>query len=337
MYEICVFGINYKLSSQEIRERFVVNNGGLPKKLYAIAHIFEEAVILSTCNRTEIYFADSNNRLKERVTDYVKDVFEIKGASLETFYFFTQKEAIEHLFKIASSLDSMVIGEAQILGQVKEAYKVALENKTTGKILNTIFQHSFKVAKRIRTETEIARGNHSVSSIACSLSEEKLGNLADKTVMIIGAGKTGEITLQHLVRRGTKTIFVGNRTFDKAEALAERFGGYAIHFDECFNKITTCDLIISQTHSPHYIIRREDIPAIRKKPLVIIDLALPRDIELEVGLLPDVFLFNIDSLGEVVKKNIKIRKEEITKANVIINEEIKKTGRCLLSTLNLEL
>lgn len=323
MKNFAVFGINYKIAKSEIREKVALNSSLLCDALNIGCEIFDEVVLLSTCNRTEIYVADSKDSLKERLENYIKDFFKIEEGILKQFYFFSQKEALFHLMRVASSLDSMVVGEAEILGQLKSAYKLSLAKKTAGKTLNTMFQHSFRVAKRIRTETDIAKGNHSIPSIACCVALEKLFDLKDKTVMVIGGGKISCITLKHLIDKGTKTIFVGNRTFEKACELAKRFGGIALHLKDCFERLSECYLVISQTSSPHCIIREKDIPSDRKKPLVLIDLAIPRDIEPSINL-PDVFLYNIDSLQETSNKIIKKREEEIKEALLIIEEELNK-------------
>lgn len=322
MKNFAVLGINHKIANEEMREKVALNSSSISDVLNIASKDFDEVILLSTCNRIEIYVASSKDNLKERLADYVKKIWNVEPAFLEKFYFFSQTEAIEHLFNVAASLDSMVVGEVEILGQLKSAYKIALEKKTVGKTLHTIFQHSFRVAKRIRTETDIAKGNHSIPSIACRLALEKLVNLKDKTVMTIGAGKISMVTLKHLVGKGTKTIFVGNRTYEKTEELAKRFGGIALHFKDCFERFPECDMIISQTSSPHYIIKCNDIPFVRKKPLILIDLAIPRDIEPKIGEMPDVFLYNLDSFQEIADKTIKKRFKERKKALLIIKEEI---------------
>ncbi len=319
--KVAVWGINYKTASAEGRENVAVANTNVPELLKRLTKQFEEAVVISTCNRTEVYVvAKDTSGLKDRLSHFFLNgqVDKIQ----DKLYLYTDIDVAKHLFKVASSIDSMVVGETQILGQVKDAYKTALRQESTGKYLNQLFQHSFRVAKRIRTETNIARGNHSVSSVACCLAEEKLGNLKDKQVMIIGAGKIGETTLQYLVKKGIKAIFVGNRTFKKAEELTRRFGGVALHFKDCFEKMAECDLIICQTSSPHYIIRYENISNKRKRPQILLDLAIPRDIEPTVAELENIFLYNIDSLKKIIDKSLGMRKKESLKAEAIIEEEL---------------
>lgn len=322
--KIAALGISHKTAPAEVREKVSVKSSRLPALLEELAGEFEEAVLLSTCNRTEVYVSCLGQDVKERLANVLLNGSHRNKELRSRLYFYSGVEAAEHLFRVASSLDSMVVGETQILGQVKEAYQIALGQNATGGHLNRLFQHSFRVAKRVRSETGIGRGNYSVSSLACRLAEEKLGGLLDKQVMIIGAGKTGEVTLQHLVKKGIKAIFVGNRTFAKAEAMTGRFGGSAIHFKDCLKRLGECDLVISQTSSPHYIIRAGNIPLERKKPLVLVDLAIPRDIEPQAAELEDVFLYNIDSLQEIVDKGLKTREREARKAERIIEEEIEK-------------
>ncbi|MEW6681082.1 MAG: glutamyl-tRNA reductase [bacterium] len=315
-----VLGINHKVAKGELREMVALNSSSIKDGLRFAKRAFEEIVLLSTCNRTEVYVADSRDSLRERLTDYIKGFFKIDLSLLERFYFFSQEEALKHLFRVAGSLDSMVVGEVEILGQLKSAYRIACENKTTGKTMNSIFQHSFRVAKRIRTETDIAKGNYSIPSIACRIASEKLGDLRDKTTIVIGAGKISSVTLKHLVDKGVKTIFVGSRTFKRADELAKRFNGIALHLKDCFEKLSECDLLISQTSSPHYIIK--DIPDKRKNPLVLIDLAIPRDIEPNIGRAPGVFLYNLDSFQGVIDKTLKTREYGRKKAEAIIKEEM---------------
>ncbi|MEW6103511.1 MAG: glutamyl-tRNA reductase [bacterium] len=320
MKSFAVFGINHKVAKEDMREKVALNSSSIKDAIDIAKKTFDEAVLISTCNRTEVYVVSSENSLKERLRDYIRNLFKIELNLLEQFYFFSQTEALTHLFRVAGSLDSMVVGEVEILGQIKNAYRLAQEKKTTSKAINTMFQHSFRVAKRIRTETDIAKGNYSIPSIACNVAYEKLGDLRDKTVMVIGAGKISEITLKHLVDKGVKTIFVGNRTFERALELAKRFNGIALHFNDCFEKLGQCNLVISQTSSPHYIIK--DIPDKRKNPLVLIDLAVPRDIEPNIGNLFGVFLYNLDSFQGIIDRTMKIRKDEREKAEEIIKEEI---------------
>lgn len=328
MNSLAVLGINHHQAKVEVREQAACGPARLSKLYQDLNASSFGAVVLSTCNRAEIYFSSpggDEKDIKARMAGLLLNGHhkELK----DSLYFYSQKEAIRHLFRVAASLDSMVIGETQILGQIKDAYQSALNHKTTDKDLNRLFQHSFRVAKRVRTETDIARGNHSVSSLACRLAADRLGGLEDKKAMIIGAGKTGESTLQHLVKRGIKAIFVGNRTFSKAEDLAKRFGGLAVHFKDCFEKMAECNLVICQTSSPHYIIRYGDIPDKRKSPLVLIDLAIPRDIAHEVSGLADVFLYNLDSLQAMTESTIKIREKEVLKAQRIIDEEVRESIR----------
>lgn len=321
MKTLAVFGINHKRAKSDIRGKIALNTSLLAEALNIPRRMFDEVILLSTCNRMEIYVADQDN-LKGRLKSYVKGLFNIEEEHISRFYFFSQKEALSHLIKVASSLDSMIVGETEILGQLKAAYNLALEKKAAKKTLSRIFQYAFRVAKRIRTETNIAKGNYSIPSIACCVASERLQGLKDKTAMVIGGGKISCITIKNLIEKGTKTIFIANRTFKKTEELAKRFGLIGLNFNDCFERFNICDLIISQTSSPHYIIRKDDIPPLRKRPLVLIDLAIPRDIEETIKEMEDVFLYDIDSFQEISNKTLKEREGEIKKALLIIEEEV---------------
>jgi len=324
--EIGVWGINHKRASSSVREKVAISSKEIPLVLQRLHQFFKEVVFLATCNRTEVYFITED---VEKGRGILTNIF-LSGQEKikERFYLYLNIDAVRHLFEVAASLDSMVIGETQILGQVKDAYNVALHYKTTGKYLNRLFQHALRIAKRIRTETDIARGSHSIPSVSCKMASLKLNGLKNKKAMIIGAGKTGKITLQYLLKEGMSTIFVTSRTFKRAEELTKRFGGFPLNFKDCFGKMAECDLIISQTSSPHYIIRKENIRPERKKPQVFIDLAIPRDIEGDIAKLPGIFLYNLDSIQRLVDKDIEKRKMEAKRAYEIIEEELKNRKFC---------
>ena len=234
-------------------------------------------------------------------------------------------EAVQHLFSVASGLDSMVIGETEITGQVKQAYLAAQEAKLTGRVTNRLFQTALQAAKEIRTQTGIGRGATSVGSVAVELAERIFDqDLSGKTVMIIGAGKMGEACIRHLAKKGARSVLVSNRSYDRALALATEFGGRAVRFDECLPAMAEADIVVSSTGSPQTILHREDVASVmaarRNRPLFLIDIAVPRDIDAEVEQLDNVYLYNVDHLEAIVRENVRQREQELVRCQTIIRE-----------------
>jgi glutamyl-tRNA reductase len=320
-----VGGLSYKTTPVEVREQLAVHRSrlsccGCRLKLRGG---LSEVVLLSTCNRVEIYGT------AQKVNGNVRSLFqELAGSDFDFSPYLYVKEgedALTHLFSVASGLDSMVLGETEITGQVKHAYLSAQEMKLTGKILNRAFQTALQVAKEIRTKTGIGRGATSVGSVAVELAERIFDrDLSEKVVMIVGAGKMGEACVRHLAKRGAKTVLVSNRSFERAESLAAEFGGRAIHFDECRQALAIADIVVSSTGSPHTVLHREDVAAAlsarRNRPLFLVDIAVPRDIDPAVQELSNVFLYDIDDLESIVRENAKCREQELTRCKVIIAE-----------------
>jgi glutamyl-tRNA reductase len=282
-----------------------------------------EVVLLSTCNRVEVYGVAS------KVNGNVPRIFRhlsAGGADLSPHLYIKEgAEAARHLFNVASGLDSMVIGETEITGQVKHAYQTAQEMRLTGKITNRLFQTALQTAKEIRTETNIGRGATSVGSVAVELAERIFDkDLSAKTVMIIGAGKMGEACVRHLAKKGARSVLVSNRSFERALGLAAEFGGRAVQFDDCLNAMIEADIVVTSTGCPQTILHREQIasimPARRNRPLFLIDIAVPRDVDPDVQRLNDVYLYNIDHLESIVRENVKMREQELAKCNSIIAE-----------------
>ncbi len=240
-------------------------------------------------------------------------------------YALGEPQSVQHLFKVACGLDSMVLGETEILGQLKKAYDLALQAGHTGSRLNKAFQRAFNVAKHIRTETNIQRGSVSVGSVAVELAEKIFSELRDRDVMIIGAGDTSEKTARALLSRGARSIVVSNRSHDKAVALAAELGGRAVQFDEWAKEFDNIDIVVSSTSAPHYILDRAKLEPLmklrRNRPLLLIDIAVPRDIEPEVNFLENVFLYNIDDLQAIADDYLKLRKEEVARCEKIIREK----------------
>ncbi|MGB0582905.1 MAG: glutamyl-tRNA reductase, partial [Limisphaerales bacterium] len=276
--EIVALGISHKTAPVEVREKYSYADGAVPASLERMLQLegVDEALIISTCNRVEIYAcaSDEPHRVLRRVREQVE---EEKGAfeNPDHFYEHAHPQSVRHLFKVASGLDSMVLGETEILGQIKQSYQLALEKGFTGKALNKTFQTAFNVAKKIRTETNIQRGSVSVASVAVELAQKIFESLDQQRVMVIGAGDTSEKTARALQSRGAKSIMVSNRSFDRAKELASELDGRAIHFDDWPAEFNNIDIVISSTAAPHYLITRSKLePMLNQRgnrPLLLID------------------------------------------------------------------
>jgi len=320
-----VAGLSYKTTPVEVREQLAVHRSGLPCcgcRLKLRGNL-SEVVLLSTCNRVEIY------GVTPRLNGNVNELFQqLSGSDFDFspyLYIKEGDEAVSHLFSVASGLDSMVLGETEITGQVKHAYLTAQEAKLTGKTLNRIFQTALQVAKEIRTKTAIGRGATSVGSVAVELAERIFDrDLSEKVVMIIGAGKMGEACVRHLAKRGARTVLVSNRSFERAQNLAAEFGGRAISFDECRQALAVADIVVSSTGSPDIVLQREDVASVlsarRNRPLFLVDIAVPRDIDPAVQQLNNVFLYDIDDLETIVHENTRCREQELAQCQTIITE-----------------
>lgn len=326
---IVVLGLSHHSAPVSVRERFAFAEQDLPAALGALRQSggAEEAVILSTCNRVEVYAA---TLLEPRQSFAALEQFlaAARGASdlpVDAFYRLTEPSSVCHLFKVASGLDSMVLGETEILGQLKKAYDIALRAGHTGPRLNKTFQLAFNVAKHIRTHTTIQRGSVSVGSVAVELAEKIFSRLRDREVMILGAGETGEKTARALLSRGARSIIVSNRSFERAEALARELSGRAVPFDEWAGEFERVDIIISSTSAPHYVLDRAKLQPLmkrrRNRPLLLIDIAVPRDIEPEVNFLENVYLYNIDDLQAIADDYLRQRQEQTARCEEIIREK----------------
>ncbi|MFQ5482398.1 MAG: glutamyl-tRNA reductase, partial [Nitrospinaceae bacterium] len=296
-----------------------------------------ENLIISTCNRVEIYARVKNvpegiRCLKTFLSDYHKIPLEKLDGY---FYCFQDKETIEHLFKVSSSLDSMVLGEAQILGQVKDAYSLARSLRSTGQILNQLFEKAFNVAKRVREETGIAESAVSISSAAVELARKIFDDLGNHTVMLVGTGEMAELAAKHLVAYGVKTVYVASRTFERAAGLAQTLNGCALDFDLFRQEMHKADIIISSTAAPTFIIDKamvqNAIHQRKNRPMFFIDIAVPRDIAPEVNDLENVYLYDIDDLQGVVNANVKEREREAEVAVEIIQAEVSKFHQWIVS------
>ena len=327
---IVAIGLSHRTAPVTLRERFAFEQARIPATLQILrdSGIVDEAVILSTCNRVEIYAATSLEPEKAfaQIHDFLLNIHEYRDPLTDEIYKFAEPQSVEHLFKVASGLDSMVLGETEILGQLKTAYDLALQHKHTGARLNKAFQKAFNVAKHIRTDTGIQRGSISVASVAVELAEKIFSTLADRTVLVIGAGDTSEKTARALVSRGAKNLLVTNRSHDKAVALATELGGRAVPFDGWAGEFAGIDIAVSSTTAPNFVIDRARLAPLLKlrqgRPLLLIDIAVPRDIEPEVNLLENVFLYNVDDLQAVAAEYLKQRQDEIAKCEQIIRDKV---------------
>jgi glutamyl-tRNA reductase len=323
--KIFVAGLSYKTAPVELREKLAVHASRL--HCYGcrlkIGANLSEVVLLSTCNRVEIY------GVTPKVNGNVHNIFQHLSASLDIdlspfIYVKEGSQAVRHLFSVTGGMDSMVIGETEITGQVKHAYQTAQHAKLTGRVLNRVFQTALQTAKEIRTQTQIGRGATSVGSVAVELAERIFKNLAEKTVLIVGAGKMGEACVRHLAKRGASSVLVSNRSFERAQDLAAEFGGRAIRFDDCFTAMEQADIVVTSTGCPHTILHRAEIEQVmaarRNRPLVLVDIAVPRNIDPCVQQIRNVYLYDVDDLEVIVRENVKHREHEVARCKTIITE-----------------
>ena len=326
---LLLLGLSHHSAPVTVRERFAFAEAEVPITLRSLREsgIASEAVILSTCNRVEIYAVTQLEppRAFAALRDFLVNCRDYREPLNNEFYTLTEPQSLYHLFRVAGGLDSMVLGETEILGQLKKAYDLALQSGHTGGRLNKAFQRAFNVAKHIRTETNIQRGSVSVGSVAVELAEKIFSRLGDRDVMILGAGDTGEKTARALLSRGARSILVSNRSEDKAVALADELGGRAVPFEDWSGALADVDVLITSASAPHYLLDRAKLEPVmelrRRRPLLLIDIAVPRNIEPEVNFLADVYLYNIDDLQAIADDYLRQRREEIARCEQIIREK----------------
>lgn len=323
--EILCFGLSHHTAPVEVRERYAITDGRIAAIAVELAAQpgFSEAVVVATCNRVEFYVAaESPVPGFESLDRFIA----ARLAEPEGFVRHAAPRSIRHLFRVVCGLESMVLGETEILGQVKKAYQAAHAAGATARHLNKLFQRAFNVAKEIRTRTNITRGAVSIGSAAVDLAEKIFGSLRDCKVMILGAGETGEMTAGALQARGVRTIFVSNRSYERAAILAEKMGGRAVHFDEWPREIREVDILIGSTAAPHHVLTAEQLaPLMRNRadrPLFCIDLAVPRDIEPAVNGLEGVYLYDIDSLQAIADQSMASRRQEIAVCEEMIERHV---------------
>lgn len=325
---LIVIGINHKTAPLQLRERLDFSKEDCARFLEGLKELpdLEEAMVLSTCNRVELYGVANAGR-KLSLVQTLARFHGLEPESLRGYlYLFRGEEAVRHLFLVASSLDSMVIGEAQILGQVKDAYTLAAERGSTGILLQHLLERAFKVAKRVRSETGLARLSVSISSAAVAMAEKIYGSLEGKTVLIVGAGKMSELAARHLLSSGVKKILVSNRTPERAKEMAQRFGGSPLPFERIREGMEVADIAITSTGSPQPILSKKDIELVmhtrRSRPLFLIDIAVPRDIDPKANEVDNVYIYDLDDLQELVLSNLKERQKEVERGEALIAKEV---------------
>ncbi len=327
---IVLIGINHKTAPVEVRECIAFSETDAATALQALHSQpdIREVLLLSTCNRVEVLLVTDNKPgAIEKTKNFIAGYNKIDlGRFEDALYVHEGDAAVHHVFKVASSLDSMVIGEPQILGQIKDAYRQAAALKTTGVILNRLLHRTFFVAKRIRTETGIGDRAVSISYAAVELGRKIFGNLEGKTVLLIGAGEMAELAVEHLIRNRAADIYVANRTFENAVALAKKFNGSALNFEEISDCLKFIDIVISSTGAPDYVITRNQVKSVsrsrRNRPLFFIDIAVPRDIDPAVNRLANCYVYDIDDLQGVIDENMEDRSREAIKGQRIVDEAV---------------
>ena len=331
--KLSLTGLNHNSAPVEVREKLAFQPDLLATAVAELRHTpgVQESVILSTCNRVEIAVtADDELDTSEAMSDFLARIRHVDPQWLRQYlYHHHGNDAIRHLFRVASSLDSMVLGEPQILGQLKDAYEVAKSQGTLSGFLDTVMTRAFGAAKRVRTETEIGQNAVSISYAAVELARQIFGSLRGKKVILIGAGKMSELAARHLERNGVSEIAVTNRSPERAKAMAELFRGRIVDFKDFTSALPEMDVVIASTGAPHFILTREDmkrvIGARRNRPMFLIDIAVPRNIEPSVNELDNVFLYDIDDLRTAVEGNRKGRENEAQAAELIVADEVERT------------
>jgi glutamyl-tRNA reductase len=327
-----LLGVSHKTAPVDLRERldFSSRDVGAAVEALAAKSSAIESVVLSTCNRSEIYVASpAPDRAREEIVEFLAEYHQLPPEAFTTHLFsFQDEEAAKHLFRVAAGLDSLVVGEPQILGQVKEAFQAASGRHCAGPMLTKLFHWSFAVGKRVRTETALGEGAVSISFAAVALARKIFGRLHGRRVLVIGAGEISSLTAQHLRAHGVGEIQITSRTAAHAEALASTVGGHAVPWDEFAVALATADIVVTATGSQRPILARAQVEAARGRrrpdPLFIIDVAVPRDVEPSVGDIEQVFLYNVDDLQTVVHENITRRASEIERAESIVEDEVSK-------------
>jgi len=334
---LLALGVSHKTADLALRERLALPEGraaGFLNELLGHPEI-REAVALSTCNRTELYMVvgDAVEAESVALAALARQAGTPPTELFGRLYSLRDVDAVRHLFEVAAGLDSMIVGEAEVQGQVKRAYELALVEGVTGPIANRLFRDALAAGKRVRTETAIGRSHVSVSSVAVDLAQGVLGELTSRRVLIVGAGENGELTAQALHRRGAHTVFVANRRYDRAIGLAQRFGGTAVRFDDLPAQLAEADIVVACTSSPHQIVGRDELALVVEqragRPLLVIDIAVPRDIDPTVRDLVGITLYDMDDLQREVARNVSGREAEATRARRLVADETDRFAQWL--------
>ena len=326
---IVLVGLNHQSAPVELRERLAFRHDHLPEAFARLRQEvgIREAAILSTCNRVEIYAGVPElDGAVSRLHRFLSDHSRIALAELEQrLYSYTDPQSVRHLFAVASGLDSMVLGEAEILHQVKQAYELAQQHAVAGKVFHALFQRALNTAKTVRTQTAIGRGCTSIGTVAVELSQKIFGQLSGATVLLLGAGKIGELTLKHLAARGVRQVRVMNRSSERAAAVAAAYAAVPVGFEQLPQQLLDADVLISSTSAPSYLLHREQIAsamhARRQRPLCIVDLGVPRNIDPAAAPLENVYLFDIDDLQGLVEQHSRAREQAARQAGAIIDQK----------------
>jgi glutamyl-tRNA reductase len=324
-----LIGVNHKSAPVEVRERLAIPESRLPDACRQLAAHpgIDEGMILCTCNRVEV-LANTNNGTAD-LRGFLHSYFQLAPEELEKhLYEYREQDAVRHMFRVAASLDSMVVGEPQILGQVKDAYATARAVGAVRHQLDQLVTRAFAVAKRVRTETAVGSSSVSIASVAVELAKKIFGNLSGKSVYLIGAGKMSELAARHLLAHGCGSIFVANRTYDRAVHLADKFNGQAIRFEDLYSTCDRADIVITSTGAPHAIFRREHgeqfLSRRRNRPMFFIDIAVPRDVDPGMNKLDGIFVYDIDDLQQAVASHVSDRRKEAERAEAIVNLEVER-------------
>jgi glutamyl-tRNA reductase len=329
---LLLVGLNHKTAPVALREKLAFNDAASTEGLRSLVdgECVNEGLIVSTCNRVEILASSEKDNFAEAEFHIKRFLSKARNVSLSDFsehlYTHIDDEAVRHIFRVASSLDSLVVGEAQILGQVRKAYSQAVEAGTAGRVLNRLVHHTFHVAKRVRTETGVAANAVSISYMAVELGRKIFSSLKDKTVMLLGAGEMAELAAKHLVNGGASKVLVVNRTFETAETLAQTFGGEAVSFENLSQHLHRADIVICSTGAPDFVITQEmarhALQARRNRPAFFIDISVPRNVDPKIGDINNLFVFDVDDLESVVASNIREREREATRAELLVESEV---------------
>jgi glutamyl-tRNA reductase len=324
-----LIGVNHRSAPLEVRERLAIPESRLSDTCRDLAAYpgIEEGMVISTCNRVEVVTHTTNGAADLR--GFLREHFDLTAEELDAhLYEFREKDAVRHIFRVASSLDSMVVGEAQILGQVKEAYATARALGTVRAQLDQLFTRAFAVAKRVRSETAVGSSSVSIASVAVELAKKIFGTLQGKSVFIVGAGKMSELAARHLMAHGCASIFVSNRTYERAVGLAHKFNGQAVRFDDLYSICDRADIVITSTGSPHAIFRREHgeqfLARRKNRPMFFVDIAVPRDVAPEMAKLDGIFTYDLDDLQQAITSHVADRGKEAELAEAIIASEVER-------------